>query len=82
MAASRGLTLPDRSIPIWLSDAVGAVCEWVWRAFSLKGAPPVTKQISMLMSRDCTLRDDKARAQLGYVPVVSVDDGLRELSEP
>lgn len=82
MAASRGLTLPDRSIPVGLSDATGAVCEWLWRALSLKGAPPVTKQISMLMSRDCTLCDDKARAQLGYVPVVSVDDGLRELCEP
>jgi nucleoside-diphosphate-sugar epimerase len=81
MAASRELTLPDRSIPAWVADAAGAVCEWVWRTLSLKDAPPLTKQIAMLMSRDCTLCDDKARAQLGYVPVLSVDDGLRELRE-
>jgi hypothetical protein len=31
----------------------------------------------MLMSHDCTLRDDKARAQLGCVPVLSVEEGLR-----
>ena len=34
----------------------------------------------MVMSRDCTLRDDEARAKLGYVPVVSVEEGLRELA--
>ncbi len=80
MAGSRDLTLPDRSIPTWLAEAGASVCEWTWRAFSLKGVPPLTKHAVMVMSRDCTLRDDKARAKLGYVPVISVEDGLRELA--
>jgi nucleoside-diphosphate-sugar epimerase len=80
MAASRDLVLPDRSIPTWLAEAAASVCEGVWRALSLKGAPPLTKHAAMVMSRNCTLSDHKARAKLGYVPVVSVEDGLRELA--
>jgi nucleoside-diphosphate-sugar epimerase len=80
MAASRGLALPDKSIPGWLADAAGAVSEGVWRTFGLKGEPPLTRHAAMVMSRDCTLVDAKARAELGYAPVVSVADGLAKLA--
>jgi nucleoside-diphosphate-sugar epimerase len=33
----------------------------------------------MIMSRDAILKDDKARAEMGYRPVISVEDGLRNL---
>lgn len=80
MAATRDLTLPDRSIPTWMAEAAATVSEWVWRAFSLKGAPPLTRHAVMVMSRDCTLRDDRARTKLGYVPTISVEEGLREMA--
>lgn len=81
MAASRGLTLPDKSIPAWVADLIGSASEAVWRTFDLKGAPPLTKHAAMVMSRDCTLCDAKARVELGYVPVVSVRDGLEALKK-
>jgi nucleoside-diphosphate-sugar epimerase len=31
------------------------------------------------MSRNCTLKGDKARARLGYVPVISRAEGLARL---
>jgi nucleoside-diphosphate-sugar epimerase len=74
------LALPDKSIPGWLADAAGAVSEGVWRTFGLKGEPPLTRHAAMVMSRDCTLVDAKARAELGYAPVVSVADGLAKLA--
>jgi len=36
----------------------------------------------MILSRDSVLRDAKARAEMGYRPVISVEDGLRALAKP
>jgi nucleoside-diphosphate-sugar epimerase len=80
MAAARGIALPDRSAPGWFADAMGAACETLWRALPLRGAPPLTRFSAMIMSRDAVLRDDKARAELGYRPVVTLEEGMRGLS--
>jgi nucleoside-diphosphate-sugar epimerase len=80
MAAARGVSLGNRSVPGWLADALGALFEGAWRALPLKGEPPLTRFGAMIMSRDSVLKDDKARAELGYRPVVSVEDGLRGLA--
>lgn len=79
MAASKGLQLPDKSIPSWLADTLGGVSEGIWRLFSLKGEPPLTRHAAMVMSRNCTLKGDKARAGLGYAPVISRAEGLATL---
>lgn len=80
VAAARGVTLPDTSVPGWLADALGAVCEGAWRVFGLKGEPPLTRFGAMIMSRDSVLSDAKARRELGYAPVISVENGMRELA--
>jgi nucleoside-diphosphate-sugar epimerase len=80
IAAARGIDLPDRSIPAWAADAIGATCEGAWRTFSLKREPPITRFSAMILSRDSVLNDAKARAQLGYAPVISVEEGLRALA--
>jgi nucleoside-diphosphate-sugar epimerase len=42
--------------------------------------PPLTRFAASAMSRDCTITSDKARRELGYEPVISRAEGLRELS--
>jgi nucleoside-diphosphate-sugar epimerase len=79
IAATRGITLPDKSVPSWAADALAGIAEGCWRTFNLKGEPPVTRFGAMIMSRDSILKDDKARAEMGYAPVISVDEGLRQL---
>lgn len=79
IGASRGITLPEKSVPAWVADALGATCETLWRTLALKGAPPLTRFSAMIMSRDCVLRDGKARQDLGYAPLISVEQGLRDL---
>jgi hypothetical protein len=79
MAASRGVALPDKSVPGWVADAIGATCETLWTTLPLAGEPPLTRFSAMIMSRDAILKDDKARAEMGYRPVISVEDGLRNL---
>jgi nucleoside-diphosphate-sugar epimerase len=80
MAAARGISLPENSLPSWFADFVGATCEILWTALPLKGAPPLTRFSAMILSRDAVLIDDKARAEMGYRPVVSVADGLGALA--
>lgn len=80
MASAIGVTLADRSVPRWAADAIGAICEGAWRTLPLKGAPPLTRHAAMVMSRDCTLRGDKARDELGYRPQITVEEGLAGLT--
>ncbi len=80
MAAARGVTLPERSVPGWVADALGAACETAWRVMPLAGEPPLTRFSAMIMSRDSVLKDDKARAELGYAPIISVEAGLAALA--
>jgi nucleoside-diphosphate-sugar epimerase len=80
MAAARGVDLADRSAPAWIADAIGATCEILWRTLPLRGAPPLTRFSAMIMSREAVLKDDKARAELGYGPVISVEEGMRALA--
>ncbi len=79
IAATRGITLPDKSVPSWAADALAGVAEGAWRAFNLKGQPPVTRFGAMIMSRESVLIDAKARRDMGYAPVISVEEGLRQL---
>jgi nucleoside-diphosphate-sugar epimerase len=80
IAASQGVALPDKAVPAWLADMIGAACEGVWGTFGLKSEPPLTRFSAMIMSRECILKGDKARAELGYRPVIAVDDGLAQLA--
>ncbi len=79
LAASRDVTLPDRSIPGWVASAFAWTTETVWRVLGRTSRPPVTRHGAMVMARTCVLTDAKARDELGYAPVVSRDEGLRAL---
>jgi len=81
MAASRGVTLPDKSVPGWLASAIGWTSESLWRLLPLRGNPPLTRHAAMVMARTCVLVDDKARRDLGYRPVISREEGLRALAD-
>lgn len=79
MASAIGVTLADRSISRWAADAIGGLCEAAWRTLPLRGTLPLTRHVAMVMSRDCTLRGDKAREELGYHSRITVEEGLAGL---
>lgn len=76
---TQGVEPGERSAPLWLADAVAAAGEAVWRLFPLKGEPPLTRTALNLFFREVTVSDAKARRELGYRPVIGIEDGLREL---
>ena len=78
--ATAGVAAPDRSLPGWAVRGLAGLVEPLYRAAKSKTPPPVTRFAAAIMSRDCTLVDAKARAELGYEPVVSVEAGLARLA--
>ena len=45
-----------------------------------RGTPPLTRMALWVSSLECTIDISRARSELGYAPVVSIDDGLAGLA--
>ncbi len=79
-AAAYGVELPQRSVPYPLVRTAAGVLDRGWRVLHLKGEPPVTEAALALGAQETTVNDARARAELGYVPVISVEEGLADLA--
>lgn len=76
-----GVELGERSMPSVIARPVAMLIEGIWRTLRLSSTPPLTRHAIDLMCCDCTLNIDKIEKELGYRPVVSVVEGLRQLKE-
>ncbi len=54
--------------------------ERAWRLLEVSGAPPLTRKVALAMTRDRVLKGDKAKAELGYEPVITVAQGMAALA--
>jgi nucleoside-diphosphate-sugar epimerase len=81
MLTAAGVTPGDRTIPGWVVRTIAYLGESTYRALGIKSKPPLTRFTANIMSRDCTLVDDKARKEMGYAPAVTIDQGLAALRE-
>ena len=57
----------------------GGVLEAAWRTLRLKGEPPMTRFVAKEMSTDHWFDITAARRDLGYHPLMTVADGVKEL---
>lgn len=78
--STQGITIKAGSMPGWLVYGVASILETIWKMLGIKSAPPVTKTAACLMICDCTIRNDKAKKELGYKPVITVEEGIKELA--
>lgn len=76
LTTTQGVTLSDRSMPGAIARPLARAMKGTWRALGIRKAPPMTAFAIAMMSRTVTVKTDKARADLGYAPAVSVADGL------
>jgi len=77
---TQGIEPPDRSLPAWMATPMARVCEAAWKLLPLPGEPPMTTFRAWLLTQECTIDISKARAELGYEPLVSHEQGLAELA--
>ena len=66
-------------VPLPVAAAAGAVCELAWRAFRLRGEPPMTRFVAAELAKDHWFDLGAARRVLGYVPRVSMAAGTAQL---
>jgi nucleoside-diphosphate-sugar epimerase len=76
---ANGVEPPDRNTPAPVARCVAGASEGAWKAFRLKGSPPVTRLAYWLSAQECTIDISRARSELGYEPVRTREDGLAEL---
>jgi nucleoside-diphosphate-sugar epimerase len=76
MLQTQGVEPPSRSLPAWTAAPLARVAEAAWKFLPLPGEPPMTTFRSWLLTQECTIDIAKAREELGYVPLVSHEQGL------
>jgi nucleoside-diphosphate-sugar epimerase len=79
LLATQGVAPPDRSLPAPVARAAAATSETAWRLLPLPGRPPLTRLAVWLSAVEATIDITRARTELGYEPVKTIDEGLREL---
>jgi nucleoside-diphosphate-sugar epimerase len=79
LLATQGVAAPTRSIPKPVAHALMTVGEAAAKLLPGNHPPPLTRFTYWVSSQECTIRIDKAREQLGYVPVRSIAEGLAGL---
>jgi len=77
-----GVTPPRWGAPLWAADLIAATGEAVWPVLGrlTGGEPPLSKTAVNLFFREVSVSDAKARSELGYAPVISIEEGMRGLA--
>ena len=76
---TQGVSIPDKSVPPGVAKAAAASAERIWRLLKRPGSPPLTRFAVWVSSQECTIDISRAERELGYAPVTTREDGLREL---
>ncbi len=81
LVATRGVRVPDKSVSFRTAWIIAGIMTATWKLLRLKPPPPITRQMLQLIGKTLTLKTDKARRELGYQPVISWDEGIREMMQ-
>jgi nucleoside-diphosphate-sugar epimerase len=79
MLATQGVTPSSRSVPLWLAKLIAEAGERSYRLLGRSGMPPLDYFSVWATGQECTINIGKARAELGYSPVRSREDGMAGL---
>ena len=74
-----GLPPVARSVPLWAAIAAGAAFEGVFTTFRIAAEPPMTRFVARELATSHWFDLSAARRDLGYVPRVSIAEGLQRL---
>ncbi|NVJ20217.1 MULTISPECIES: NAD-dependent epimerase/dehydratase family protein [Myxococcus] len=79
MLKSQGVDPGNSSIPYGLAALVATVADLAWGTLGLPGRPPLSRTEVLLIGREVTVSDEKARQELGYEGRVPRSMGLKEM---
>ncbi len=81
LLAAAGAPRVDKTLSFKAAYRIGAVCEALWKALPLKGEPPMTRFLAEQLSTAHWYSMTPARRDFGYVPRISMQEGMRRLAE-
>jgi nucleoside-diphosphate-sugar epimerase len=70
-----------KTLPFGVAYAIGAACEMLWPLLRLRGEPPMTRFLAEQLSTAHWYDMAPATRDFGYVPRVSIAEGLGRLAE-
>ena len=76
-----GLFPQNRSIPSELAYGISSIIEMLWKTFKIKSIPPLTKFAVSSIGFETTINDSKIRMELGYKELITIEEGLKEISD-
>ena len=79
LMATAGVEMPDRSVPVAVAKPLAGVSRASGARCGLTSAPPLTRLAVWLSAMECTIDISKARSELGYEPVKTIEEGMAEL---
>jgi len=82
-----GVVIPERNVPLWLLWGLVTTLETynnvkTWFGFGKGSVLGLTRQTLALIGHQITVSDQKARRELGYRPVIDIEEGLRTIELP
>lgn len=75
-----GAPAVDKHLSFRTAHAIGAVCEAAWTVLPLKGEPPLTRFLAEQLATTHWYDMTPATHDFGYVPKVTIEEGLRRLA--
>ena len=80
LLAAVGAPAVEKSISFKTAYRIGSVCEKLWPLLRLSGEPPMTRFLAEQLCTPHWYSMEPARRDFGYVPKVSIEEGLRRLA--
>lgn len=79
MLAAAGVSPVTKKISYKLAFNLGFIFEKIYSTFKIYKDPPMTRFVALQLSHSHYYSHDKAKKELGYEVLVSVEEGLKEL---
>ena len=76
---TKGVKVPERNMPGIIASAAAVILESFWKLFGIQSVPPLSRFELSFVHMPRRYNIVKIKNELGYRPVVSVKEGLREM---
>ncbi len=80
LLGTQDVDMPGKSVPRPVAAAAAAGGETIFKLLRRENAPPLTRFAYWASGLECTIDTSRAREELGYVPVLTREQGLADLA--
>lgn len=81
LLAAIGIEVTIRAVPVAVAKTAGSICETAWRILRLDSEPPVTRFSVEQLATAHWFDTRAAQRDFGYSPAITIEQGLRLLTE-